>query len=66
VTGGVINSTRGPLGPTVGSNGYFATMANSNYNALEVTFRHTAGQASWLASYTYSKSLDNASLWLRK
>ncbi len=63
VTGGVINSTRGPLGPNFGSNGYFATMANSNYNALEVTFRHTAGRASWLASYTYSKSLDNASGW---
>ena len=43
------------------SNGYMSTMANSNYNALEVTLRRTLGRAEFLAAYTYSKSLDNAS-----
>lgn len=39
----------------------FATIANSNYNALEVTLRHTSGRLDWLAGYTYSRSLDDAS-----
>ena len=43
------------------SNGYMATMANSNYNALEATLRRTMGRAEFLAAYTYGKSLDNAS-----
>ena len=61
VTGGVINSTRYPFGPAFGSNAYYATMANSNYNALEVTMRHSVGRFDFLAAYTFSKSLDNAS-----
>ena len=61
VSGGVINSTRAPLGPAFGSDVVFATMANSNYNALEVTLRHTSGRLEWLVGYTYSKSLDDAS-----
>src|SRR2546426_1510240 len=41
ITGGVINGTR-PLFPnTIGSNGYFATMGNSNYNSFQPTLRHT-------------------------
>jgi hypothetical protein len=50
-------------GPTeaFASDGYMATMANSNYNALEVTLRRTLGRAEFLIGYTYSKSLDNAS-----
>jgi hypothetical protein len=38
-------------------------MANSNYNSLETTFRHTAGRLEFLAGYAYSKALDNASGW---
>jgi hypothetical protein len=63
ITGGVINTTRSPFGPAFGSNGWMATMANSNYNALEVTLRHTVGGLEFLAGYTFSKSLDNASGW---
>ncbi|HEV2382555.1 MAG TPA: TonB-dependent receptor [Terriglobia bacterium] len=63
VSGGVINSTRAPFGPAFGSNDWFDTMANSNYNALEVSFRHVVGRLELLAGYTYSKSLDNASGW---
>jgi hypothetical protein len=61
VTGGVITTTRTTFGPAFGSNGWMATMANSNYNALEVTMRHTVGGLKFLAGYTFSKSLDNAS-----
>jgi hypothetical protein len=61
IGGGVINSTRAPLGPAFGSDVVFATIANSNYNAVEMTLRHTSGRLEWLAGYTYSKSLDDAS-----
>ncbi|MGD0227960.1 MAG: carboxypeptidase regulatory-like domain-containing protein [Terriglobia bacterium] len=56
----VVNGLNGPT-EAFASDGYMATMANSNYNALEVTFRRTLGRAEFLAGYTYSKSLDNAS-----
>jgi hypothetical protein len=62
-SGGVINSTRGPFGPNFGSDGLFSTMANSNYNALEASLRHTSGRAQFLVGYTYSKAMDNASSW---
>ena len=63
VTGGVINGTRGPFGPAFSSNDYFSTMANSDYNALEATVRHTAGRSEFLAGYTFSKVLANSSSW---
>ena len=40
---------------------YDATIANSNYNALEVTMRHTTKTFSFLLGYTWSKSIDQAS-----
>jgi hypothetical protein len=70
-TGAPIYTVRSPFnqvvqglnGPTeaFASDGYMATMANSNYHALEVTVRRTLGRAEFLAGYTWSKSLDNAS-----
>ena len=33
-------------------------MGNSNYNGMELTVKRTVGRLSFLASYTYSKSLD--------
>jgi hypothetical protein len=53
----------GLSGPTeaFASDGYMATMANSNYNSLEVTFRRTVGRLEFLTGYTWAKSLDNAS-----
>jgi hypothetical protein len=62
ITGGVITTTRAPFSDAFGSNGWFATMANSNYSAFEATLRHTVGRLEILAGYTYSKTLDNASL----
>lgn len=61
VTGGVITTTRAPYSDAFGSNGYMATMANSNYNAFEVSVRRNVGRLQLLAGYTWSKSLDNSS-----
>ena len=63
ISGGVINSTRGPFGPNFSSDGLFSTMANSNYNAFEASLRHTSGRAQFLVGYTYSKAMDNSSSW---
>lgn len=60
-SGGVITTTRAPFSDAFGSNGYLATMANSNYNAFEATIRHTSSRMEFLGGYTFSKSLDNAS-----
>jgi hypothetical protein len=60
-TGGVVNSTRPVYGPLIGSDAYYDTMANSNYNAFETSVRHASGRMEFLASYTYSKVMDNAS-----
>ncbi|MFZ3363620.1 MAG: carboxypeptidase regulatory-like domain-containing protein [Candidatus Acidiferrales bacterium] len=60
-TGQVYNGTRGPLGSNFGSNANQATMGNSNYNALQVTVRHTGRGLQVLAGYTFSKSEDQAS-----
>jgi hypothetical protein len=56
-----VNGTRSPFPNTIGTDAYYENMGNSGYNALELTFRRTAGPISLLASYTYSKSLDQTS-----
>ncbi|HVN82528.1 MAG TPA: TonB-dependent receptor [Terriglobia bacterium] len=61
VTGGVITTTRYPFSDAFGSNGWMATWGNSNYHALQASLRRTIGQVEFLASYTWSKSIDNAS-----
>jgi hypothetical protein len=54
--------TRAGLGPDFGSTTAQKTIGNSNYNALEATFRLNLGKrATLLAGYTYSKSIDDAS-----
>jgi len=60
-TGAIFNGTRGPLGANFGSNANQATIGNSNYNALEVTLRHSSPRLKLLAGYRYSKSQDQAS-----
>jgi hypothetical protein len=49
------------LGSNFGSNANQATIGNSNYNALQVTLRHTSKRLNILAGYTYSKSQDQSS-----
>jgi hypothetical protein len=60
-SGETVNGTRGPLGPDFGSNTNQATIGNSNYNALELSLRHTSKRLQLFASYTYSKSIDQSS-----
>jgi hypothetical protein len=59
--GGVVNGTRQQLGPNFGSNALQSDIGHANYNALELSARHTTGRLEFSASYTYSKSLDQSS-----
>jgi hypothetical protein len=60
--GSIVNGTRQPFPFTiVGDNAWMATLANSNYNSLQVSLRHTSGRLSLFAGYSYGKSLDNTS-----
>jgi hypothetical protein len=61
VGGTVINSTRAPFGPAFTSDAYFKTIGISNYNSLQTSLRHVVQGMEFLASYTYSRSMDNAS-----
>ncbi|HKE29451.1 MAG TPA: carboxypeptidase regulatory-like domain-containing protein [Bryobacteraceae bacterium] len=61
-SGQTIQGTRVGLGPNYGSVTAQKTIANSNYNALEASYRATIGARSTiLAGYTFSKSIDDAS-----
>ena len=60
-SGNVYQTTRGPLGPNYLNDDYDATIGNSNYHAFEATLRHSGREASFLISYTFSKSIDQAS-----
>jgi hypothetical protein len=60
-SGEIVRGTRAPLGPNFGSNTNQSTIGNSNYNALEISLRHTGGPLQLFASYTYSKSIDQSS-----
>ncbi|MFZ0278620.1 MAG: carboxypeptidase regulatory-like domain-containing protein [Candidatus Sulfotelmatobacter sp.] len=55
------SGTRGPLGSNFGSDTNQSTIGNSNYNALELSLRHTSRRLQLFASYTYSKSIDQSS-----
>ena len=60
-SGQTVDGTRGPLGPDFGSDAYQSTIGHSNYNALELSARHTSGRLELFGSYTYGKSLDDSS-----
>jgi hypothetical protein len=58
--GTVVTAVR-PFGPLVDTNPYVSTVANSRYNSLQLSARHNTSSLSFLAGYTFSKCLDNAS-----
>jgi len=60
-SGQVIDGTRGPLGSNFGSDTQQTTIGKSNYNALQLSLRHTSGRLELSAGYTYGKSLDESS-----
>jgi hypothetical protein len=59
--GQIVNGTREQLGANFGSNALQATIGHANYNALEVSARHTSGRLEFFGAYTYGKSLDQSS-----
>lgn len=59
-SGQTITAVR-PLGPLFDTNPFVSTVANSRYNSLQLSASHTTGSLSFLAAYTYSKCMDNAS-----
>jgi Carboxypeptidase regulatory-like domain/TonB dependent receptor len=60
-SGQIYSGTRGPLGSKFGSNASQTTIGNSDYNALQITLRHSSRRLNVLAGYTLSKSLDQSS-----
>ena len=60
-SGQTIQGTRGPFSSQFAAITYQKTMGNSNYNALEVSLRHTGPSLEFLLGYTYGKSLDESS-----
>ena len=52
---------RQPLGADFGSTGLYENIGDANFNALEVTVRHRSRRLEFLAGYTFSKTIDQAS-----
>ncbi|MGD0521720.1 MAG: carboxypeptidase regulatory-like domain-containing protein [Terracidiphilus sp.] len=61
IGGGHVDGTRGPLGADFGSDALQSTIGRANYNALELSARHSSGRLELSAAYTCSKSLDQSS-----
>lgn len=70
--GAVLQGTRMGLNPSLvnnavqsgnfyGNNAYDASIANSNYNALQISVKSSTRRLTYSLGYTYSKSLDQAS-----
>jgi len=53
-------AARTEFGPEFGSVELQRTIANSSYNAFEATLNHRSHRLELLASYTYSKSIDES------
>jgi len=58
---GTAIQVRGPFGSFFDGITYQKTVASSNYNALEVSLRHSGKSLEVMAGYTYGKSLDDSS-----
>jgi hypothetical protein len=56
--GTIVNGTRFPYPITIGTNAVYQNMGNANYNSLQTSLKRTAGRFTFLASYTYGKSMD--------
>jgi len=60
--GSTLYGTRQPFGgPNFGDNTYAATIANSAYNAFQTSLQYREAHFNFLASYTFSKTMDNSS-----
>jgi hypothetical protein len=59
--GTTVNGTRAPFGPDFGALVLYSTVGNSNYNSLQASLQHSSGRLTFLAGYTYAKSIDQSS-----
>lgn len=59
--GTIVNGTRFPYPNAIGTDAVYQSMGNANYNSLQTSLKRTAGRFTFLASYTYGKSMDWAS-----
>jgi len=60
-SGALVHGTRAPFSSQFAAVTYQKTIANSNYNALQINLRHNSGPLEFMAGYTYSKSIDESS-----
>jgi Carboxypeptidase regulatory-like domain/TonB dependent receptor len=60
-SGQMIYGTRSPFGFDYGNDDWEGSIGNSAFNAFETSLRHTSGPLSLTLSYTFSKSMDQAS-----
>ena len=58
---GTTVQVRGPFDASFNGITYQKTVASSNYNAFEISLRHTSQRLEMMAGYTYGKSLDDSS-----
>jgi hypothetical protein len=58
---GQMLTVRGPFSAQFDAISYQKTVGYSNYNSLQTSLRHRGGSLELLASYTYSKSIDDSS-----
>jgi hypothetical protein len=56
--GTIVNGTRFPYPNTIGTNAVYQNMGNAKYNSLQASLKRIAGRFTFLASYTYGKSMD--------
>ncbi len=60
--GSQVFGTRDKLGPNFSQdNSFTVNLANSNYNAAQITVERKAADVTFLAAYTFSKAIDNSS-----
>jgi hypothetical protein len=59
--GSQVPGTRGPFGDAFTSDSYQINAGNSSYNSFQASLQKKAGDFSFLAAYTFSKSVDDAS-----
>jgi hypothetical protein len=59
--GQTFNCTRQGIGCAFGNDDYEGSVGNSNYNSFQATLQRSTKSLDLMISYTYSKSIDNAS-----
>ena len=64
--GSQVFGTRGPFGNNFTSNSYQMNLANSTYNSFQATLERKAADFTFVAAYTFSKSMDNSSAYGQK